>query len=78
MSDGIELFSPCCNSSLCINKEGEKLKVKMTKDEFEIYDSSIPVFTCIKCKRKWAIERVVPKDAYTRGKEAIQRLREKF
>ncbi|KKL86585.1 hypothetical protein LCGC14_1943270 [marine sediment metagenome] len=64
MSDGIELLSPCCHYHYAKQKEGNVLKVKLKEHslkhpEDEVwYDSSIPVYTCGKCKKQWAMERV--------------------
>ena len=61
MSDGIKLCSPCCNGEMCLKKEYDEYKVKKIdhlKDSEELYDSNIPVYTCLKCGKKWAIERV--------------------
>ena len=64
MSDGIELCSPCCNGELCLKKEYDELKVKLKShslkhpEDEDWYDSSLPVYTCKKCGKQWAIERV--------------------
>ena len=60
MSDGITLRMPCCDS-LGIHKQYKELKVKMFHKEAPNgeYDSSIPVYTCYKCGKTWAIERCV-------------------
>lgn len=60
MSDGIDLFSPCCPNSLATNKEYELLEVRLrlSKKEDTWYNSHIPVYTCKICQRKWAIEGV--------------------
>ena len=46
MSNGIDLFSPCCHNSLAKNKEYDNYK-------------DMPVFTCVKCQKSWVIERVI-------------------
>ena len=64
MSDGITLACPTCGKFTALKKEYDELKVKLRRfslkhprDE-DFYDSSIPVYTCSKCKKQWAIERV--------------------
>lgn len=64
MSDGIDLYSPCCFNSLANQKEYDKLKVKLKQhslkhQEDDIwYESELPVYTCVKCGKQWAIEGV--------------------
>ena len=64
MSDGIELCSPCCPDSMALKKEYDALKVKLRLFDLKHptdnnwYDSELPVYTCQKCKKQWAIERV--------------------
>lgn len=64
MSDGIQLFSPCCNNSLCTKKEYDELPVKLKEHSLKHpqdevwYKSNIPVYTCLECGKQWAIERV--------------------
>ena len=64
MSDGIDLYSPCCPNSLCRQKEYDKLIVKLKQSNLKHsedenwYDSNLPVYTCVKCGKQWVIERV--------------------
>lgn len=63
MSDGIEIPSICCLNTFMIKKEYEDLKVKLKFPNFEKnfrwYETIIPVYTCKKCNKKWAVERII-------------------
>lgn len=58
MSNGITLSCPSCSEYTAVNKEYDELKVKLFCKETGWYDSVFPVYTCKKCEKKWAIERV--------------------
>ena len=64
MSDGITMFCPHCGKFSAVKKEHDALRVKLKlfdlkhpKDE-TWFPSELPVYTCDKCCRQWAIERV--------------------
>ena len=54
MSEGISLNSPCCNAH-AQNKEYDKYEY-IHRDGYKTFMS---VYTCLACKKKWAIERVI-------------------
>ena len=61
MSDGITLYCPSCGELACLKKEYDELKIKLKmsiKNSGDWYDSSLPVYTCQKCEKQFAIERV--------------------
>ncbi len=64
MSDGITLYCPGCGELSALKKEYDELKVKLKENSIKHpeddvwYDSSLPVYTCQKGGRQWAIERV--------------------
>ncbi len=64
MSDGITLYCPSCGELSALKKEYDELTVKLKQfslkhPEDDIwYDSHIPVYTCQKCGKQFAIERV--------------------
>ncbi len=63
MSDGITLHCPSCGEYSALKKEYDELKIKIKNQSLkhpeDYYDSIIPVHTCGKCNKKFAIERVV-------------------
>ena len=63
MSDGITLYCPSCGKLTALKKEYDELKVKLSDNDFNLYDSSIPVYTCQnkECRARSAIEQVVKK-----------------
>lgn len=64
MSDGNTLYCPDCGTYTALNKEYDKIDIKLKlfsikhPDDDVWYDSYFPVYTCSFCKKKWAIERV--------------------
>jgi transposase len=63
MSDGITLICPSCGEYSALKKEYDELKVKIKNQSLkhpeDYVDYSIPVYTCQKCGKKFAIERVI-------------------
>ena len=63
MSDGITLICPSCGEYSAVKKEYDKLDVLIQNPDHEskedYLEHSIPVYTCQKCGKKWAIERVI-------------------
>ena len=67
MSDGITIYCPSCGELDALKKEYDYLAVKLRLynlkhqediEWYEWYDSSIPVYTCQKCNKRFAIEQV--------------------
>lgn len=62
MSYGITLHCPSCGEFSALKKEKDFLPVKLKVGEIrhpnDWYDSNIPVYTCQKCEKQFAIERV--------------------
>ncbi len=63
MSDGITLHCPSCGEYSALKKEYDHIKVKKNNQSIkhpqDYYDYEFPVYTCQKCGKRWAIERVV-------------------
>lgn len=53
--------SPCCKGEGTRKDEYDKMDVKIPDDELGEYESTLPVFTCKGCGKKYVIERVVTK-----------------
>jgi hypothetical protein len=74
MSDGITLYCPSCGKLTALHKEYDEIKVKLSIDEFNLYDSSFPVYTCKdkECNKRFAIEQVVKANSQNLNKESLK------